>query len=292
MPRLQEQLKQDLLAFLTEHNMLTILAYHQIAQVPAEHDPSGLTVSPSSFAQQMAYLYTAGYQCLTLQDALYYWQTGRRPPRKSFVLTFDDGYEDVYTTVWPILERFGFTATIFLVASRVGSESTWKKRRGALATPLMSWTAVRQMQQAGFTFGNHTLTHAYLPTLDDRQVRDEITCAKAMLEDRLGTPVPFFCYPYNASDARIQQLVAESGHHAACSNDRGRWSFYNVWRVECTRHDTLQFFTWKVSRWHQRFIWLRQQPAVGRAAVRLVKTMYNKLRPASIITAAITTMLQ
>jgi peptidoglycan/xylan/chitin deacetylase (PgdA/CDA1 family) len=272
--------------------MLPILAYHQIAQVPAEHDPSGLAVSPSSFAQQMAYLYTAGYQCLNLQDALYYWQTGQRPPRKSFVLTFDDGYQDVYTTAWPILERFGFTATIFLVAGRVGSESTWKRQRGTLATSLMSWTAIHQMQQAGFAFGNHTLTHAYLPTLDDRQVRDEITCAKAMLEDRLGAPVPFFCYPYNASDARIERLVAENGHQAACRNDCGKWSFYNVWRVECRRHDTLQCFAWKVSRWHQRCIWFRQQPAFGRASVRLAKAVYNKLRPVPIVTAAFTALLQ
>jgi peptidoglycan/xylan/chitin deacetylase (PgdA/CDA1 family) len=272
--------------------MLTILAYHQIAQVPAEHDPSGLTVSPSRFAQQMAYLYTAGYQSLSLQDALHYWQTGRRPPRKSFVLTFDDGYQDVSTTVWPILKRFGFTATIFLVAGRVGGESAWKKQRGTLAAPLMSWTAIREMQQAGFTFGNHTLSHAYLPALDDRQVREEITHAKAILADQLGTPAPFFCYPYNASDARIQRLVAESGYQAACSHDRGKWSLYNIWRVTCRRDDTLWSFAWKVSNWQQRLIWLRQQPAFSRAFASLVKAMYNKLRPEPIITAAITALLQ
>jgi hypothetical protein len=105
-----------------------------------------------------------------------------------------------------------------------------------------------------------------------------------MLADQLGTPVPFFCYPYNASDTRIQRLVAESGHQAACSNDRGKWSFYNVWRVTCRRHDTLWAFAWKVSNWHQRLIWLRQQPAFSRAFVSLMKAMYNKRRPVPIVT--------
>ena len=61
----------------------------------------------------MAYLYTAGYQCLSLQDALRYWREGQRPPRKSFVLTFDDGYQDVYTTVWPILNALASQPRFF-----------------------------------------------------------------------------------------------------------------------------------------------------------------------------------
>ena len=72
--------------------------------------------------------------------------------------------------------------------------------------------------------------------------------------------------------------LAHWRHQAACSNNRGKWNFYNIWRAECTCHDTLQSFAWKLSRRHQQLIWLQQQPAFSRAFVSLVKSTHNKLR--------------
>lgn len=247
--------------------MISVLMYHQIAQIPAQHDLLGLTLPPQLFEQQMAYLHRAGYRSLGLDEAIRYWQKGRREPRKSFVLTFDDGYRDVYTNVWPILDRFGFTATIFLVVGRVGCQSDWDEH----AAPLLSWAEVRELAHSGFTFGSHTLTHPQLPRLDDKQVAREIRQSKAIMEDQLGVEVNLFSYPYTNSDLRIQRMVTESGYIAACGGDRGAWGLFNLWRAECVSKESRLSFALKADGWYHRLIWLREQSLLGRLLVRVYR---------------------
>ena len=100
--------------------------YHQIAEVPEAYDPLRHAMPLSRFKQQMNYLYRANFHCLHLKDAVRQWRKGLHPlsssAPKRFVITFDDGYRDLYTTVWPILKRLGFTATIFF-----GRRAGWRK---------------------------------------------------------------------------------------------------------------------------------------------------------------------
>lgn len=142
--------------------MTSILLYHRIAQISDQHDPKGLTVSPQQFERQMVSLHHAGYRCISLVDAVNSIREGLRLPRKSFVLTFDDGYQDLYDNVWPILDRYGFTATIFLVAGSIGCLSNWGGQTGPSAAPLMSWAEVQELARRGLSFGSHTLTHRRL----------------------------------------------------------------------------------------------------------------------------------
>jgi peptidoglycan/xylan/chitin deacetylase (PgdA/CDA1 family) len=261
-----------------EENMISVLMYHQIAQMPKARDPEGFSVLPQVFEQQMAYLHRAGYRCLSLNKAVRYWQEGLSQPKKSFVLTFDDGYRDLHSTVWPILDRFGFTATIFLVAGRVGNCSNWDGQNDSLAAPLLSWAEIRELAQAGFTFGNHTVTHPQLPLLDDKQARQEIQQAKVMIEDKLGVEVDLFCYPYTLSDARIQRLVAESGHIAACGGSRSHWGLFNIWRAECFGKDSSFSVALKAGGWYQKYIWLREQSTLGRPLVQMLKHLRGRIR--------------
>jgi peptidoglycan/xylan/chitin deacetylase (PgdA/CDA1 family) len=254
--------------------------YHQIAEVPDVYDPMGVAMPLSQFEQQMNYLSQANYRCMSLKEAVQKWEKGLQPtgsfkPR-SFVITFDDGYRDLYTTVWPVLERLGFTATIFLVAGRIGRPSDWDGQNGPRAAQLMSWSEIREMARSGFSFGNHTLTHPQLPCLNDKQAKREILQSKALIEQNLGTTIDLFSYPYTASDDRIRQMVAESGHIVGCGGDRGVWGLYNLWRSECSRYDSMHSFAWKISTWHQRCIWLREQSAFGQYLVPILRSVRNK----------------
>jgi peptidoglycan/xylan/chitin deacetylase (PgdA/CDA1 family) len=232
----------------------------------------------------MTYLYKAGYQCLRLGEALRCLQEGLPQPKRSFVLTFDDGYRDLYTTVWPILERFGFTATVFLVAGRAGCWSDWEGQSGPAAAPLLSWAEARELANLGLTFGCHTLTHPRLTDLDDRQARREIQESKLIIEDRLAVKVDAFSYPHHDSDARIMQIVAESGYNAACGGQRGGWEIFNLWRADCLRDEKRLSFALKADgRYYPRIwqlIWLCERTHVGRTLFHKVRTL-KRLRSMS-----------
>ncbi len=258
--------------------MIPILMYHQIAEVEQDKDPFGIALTPEKFEQQMHYLHKKNYRCLHLSEAGNYWQRGLDLPKRSFVLTFDDGYRDIYTTVWSILDRFGFTATIFLVAEQVGNQSNWQGQSDSLSVPLMSWSEIRELARYGFTFGNHTLTHLRLPTLNDNQAKVEIVQSKNIIEDKLGIEINLFSYPYTASDIRIQQIVEDSGHILACGGDRGQWGLFNIWRTECFGDDSLHTFALKAKKWYQRKIWLREQSALGRSFEPILKRLRSTIR--------------
>ena len=253
--------------------MLPILMYHSIAQVPEQYDPLGLAVPRKLFEQQMAALYRAGYRCLSLSDAVRRWRGGLSQPRKSFVLTFDDGYQNLYTEAWPILERYGFTATVFLVVGRMGRQSDWGQQVGPAATRLLSWAEARELSRLGVAFGSHTLTHPRLTLLDDARAEHEIRQSKALIEEHLGVGACLFSYPYGEFDTRIQRMVVESGYTAACGVDRGPWGLLNLWRAQCSSGTTLRAFGCKARGWHHRLIWLREQSCLRRPLRYVVRAL-------------------
>ena len=243
--------------------MISILAYHQIAEVPPQHDPCKLAVTPDTFTAQMAWLHRKGYRCLGLGEAVHHLFEDGPEPDKCVVITFDDGYRDLHTTVWPILERFGFTATVFMVTGRAGCASDWEGQQGSRSARLLTWPEVQELDRAGFTFASHSVTHPRLTRLSDSQARSELERSRKTLEDQLGKPVDLFAYPYGKRDARIQRIAAECGYRAACGCDRGHWDRFNLWRSQCARNDGRVCFAFKASGWHQCFTWFREQSLVG-----------------------------
>jgi peptidoglycan/xylan/chitin deacetylase (PgdA/CDA1 family) len=257
--------------------MISILLYHQVAEVPSELDPRGLAIPPDQFEQQMSYLAQNSYQCLTLPEAVQYFQNGKPTPDRSFVLTFDDGYQDFYTVACPILEKFGFTATVFLVAGRMGSLSNWEGQEGPCSGMLMSWAEARDLARRGFILASHTLSHPRLTHLDDQPAFEEIRNSRVLLQDRLDMQVDFFSYPYSASDTRIERMIESAGYTAACAGDSGPWSVLNLWRTQCVRGDTTLSFALKVNGWVNRWIALHES-APGRLLHRNMRML--RRRPA------------
>lgn len=256
--------------------MIPILMYHQIADIPHDRDPKNLVVSPRLFEQQMAYLSREGYQCIGLEEAVRHLDES---PRKSFVLTFDDGFQDLHHTVRPILERYGFTATVFMVAGCPGRDSDWDGQAGPYSGRLLTWDEARELVRAGFTFGSHTISHPRLTDLNRDRLVYEIKHSKQLLRDRLETEINLFSYPYSAHSEAVRQLVAESGYIAACGGDRDKWDLFNLWRAECTGGESLFSFVLKVNGWYTHFIRMRQQPFLRRMLRRPVRTLRHLRAP-------------
>ena len=102
-------------------------------------------VTPESFAAQMDALARAGRTCLRLDTLEQHLRAGTEPPPDTFVITFDDGYEDLETTVAPMLERHGFTATVFVVTDCAGGVNTWDLKNGDPPRRLLGWDAMRRI---------------------------------------------------------------------------------------------------------------------------------------------------
>lgn len=255
--------------------------YHQIASVPRSIDPLGLAVSPAVFKAQMAYMSNHGYRCINLSQIVQRVSSGLVCPDKCFAITFDDGYLDVYTSAAPIIQEYGFTATVFVVTECVGRAGETVAWEGGCPSRFLSWADVRELSRFGISVGSHTLSHPSLPQLDEPVALREIRDSKAVIEDKLGKEVSQFSYPYSRFDSRIQRIAIESGYEACCGADRGAWSRYNLWRAQCTADDSHCSFALKAGGWHHRITWLREESAMSTTLQTVARLIRRYRRPST-----------
>lgn len=192
-----------------------ILAYHSVSSYRCD----SLAVRTTAFAAQMAWLQRNGYHAVTLAE----FATQHFAPRERIVIiTFDDGYADNYHEAWPILKRYGYVATVFLVADAVGTEQIFPWDQPKISKPaershfrVLTWAQVQEMAATGIEFGSHTCTHPELTQLSLAQRREEIVRSRHDLQEKLGVEVGSFCYPRGKLDEATIELVAEAGYRCA-----------------------------------------------------------------------------
>ncbi len=191
-----------------------ILVYHSVMP----HHPGQtseqrvLDVSDSAFTAQMHYLVDNGYHVVSfaaLVDAL----EGRDTlPKHAVVLTFDDGWVNQYHHAFPILRRFGMTATFFVFTTPIGKDGK-----------LMTWDQLRELQAAGMTIGSHTRTHPVLPDYH-AALHNEIVMSRADIAHHLGRAPDFFAYPFGAWDSASAAWARTAGYRAARAYRGGAWN--------------------------------------------------------------------
>ena len=193
-----------------------ILMYHSIAD-----DPSDLhSVLPEAFEQHMQFL-ASKRAVVPLDQLVAGLRAEGRLPHNAVAITFDDGWDNTYTTAYPILRRYNLPATVFIIPDRVDLEPDRPRSDGRRH---MTWDQIRELYHNGISIGAHTLSHRSLTTLALDEVRHELVESKVRLEQQLGQPVRFFAYPFGALrdiNRDIVQLVAESGYAAAVTSLSG-----------------------------------------------------------------------
>lgn len=184
-----------------------VLNYHQINN----KDHNALTLSDTEFEAQMRYLYKSGYTAISPEQLADYIQYGKKLPSKPVLITFDDGYEDNYQVAYPILQKYNFTATLFIITDFVGQYDRY-----------LTWDQVNDMKDHGFTFESHTLSHLSLPGLPDNEIRLQLLDSRKALEWHIGKKVEYLAYPGGEYDQRVIQLTKEAGYRAAFTVNFGR----------------------------------------------------------------------
>ncbi|SHI55753.1 polysaccharide deacetylase family protein [Desulfofundulus thermosubterraneus] len=198
---------------------IPILMYHKVNPDPRAGG-LGLRVPPQKFARHMEYLADHGFHTVSLTDVVDHFQKGKPLPIRPVVITFDDGYLDNYTYAFPILKKYGFTATIFVVAHTVGKTNTFDAGRQPV-NKMAGWRELKEMADYGITIGAHTLDHPRLTRIPLEEARRQIKESKALLEAGLGRPVEVFSYPYGRYNRELALAVRESGYRAAVTTEQG-----------------------------------------------------------------------
>ena len=201
---------------------VTVLMYHRIGHARNDWERR-YCVSPERFADHMQALQRHGMRPCSVEDFVA-WLEGRAALREgSFVLTFDDGFLDVYEHAFPLLSQMGWPATMFLVSGLIGRKDEWTERENpsGASYPLLGRGEIETMAQGGFSFHSHSRSHPDLRQLSRPALMEELAGARRDLEDLLGRPVPYLAYPYGRYDENVLEAVKACGYAAAFSVQPG-----------------------------------------------------------------------
>jgi peptidoglycan/xylan/chitin deacetylase (PgdA/CDA1 family) len=188
-----------------------ILMYHYIGKNPNPADKlrDNLSVDPQLFDDQLGYLSKEGFHPITLDTLLAGLSGATTLPPKAIVITFDDGYVDLYVNAFPILKKYGFKSVAFIPTGLIGTAY------------YASWSQLAEMQSSGLvSMQAHSVHHLSLISVSPAVLTDEITESKKTLEAKFGMPVNFMAYPYGTSNESVWAAVKNAGYLGAA----GTWT--------------------------------------------------------------------
>lgn len=227
-----------------------VLMYHQVLRSRSEAGPVGSWILEADLRRQLEYLVRHRYEAVTFRDL-----AGAGPAlRRRVILTFDDGTEDAYTRLFPLLRALGLRAVVFAVTGL--SSNAWDVPKGEPERRLLTLAQVREMAAHGVEFGGHTRTHVNFDLVTPEVARAEIAGCKADLEEWLGVPAVSFAYPHGAVHPHVKRLVAEAGFRWGVATRRGPAELgadpLEVRRTAVSHRTGMARFRLKVSgRYHQ-----------------------------------------
>jgi len=215
---------------------LPILIYHRVCEEVPGHDPYRLCTSVARLERAFRHLWEHDYRVVTLDVALEL-MSADRPIGRYACITFDDGYRDVYTHALPLLKRYGYPATVFVVTDYIGGTNRWDEALGLPSVPLLSRDEILEMAAHGISFGAHGATHRRLTGLSPQEREQEILASREALEALLGQEVRFFAYPHIDQDPEIRQEVARAGYRGACGGEQVTHEPYLLHRIDLSQSE-------------------------------------------------------
>lgn len=221
--------------------------YHSISEHIKKEKHNKWRVKPQDFEKQMRWFYKNNWTSFTISQLVEL----KEIPQKSFVITFDDGYEDNYLNAFPILQKYNFKATIYLVPNQ--KTNHWEEKNTSVLSNLLNEKQILEMQNSGLIeFGSHTLSHVNLSTITDEQLLNELKQSKKEVENITKKECKAFAYPYGKFDEKIVQFVKDAGYKNATIVKRGLYSFnddsFMIKRVGILGTESFIDFLLKISR--------------------------------------------
>ena len=199
---------------------IPILMYHSISESEKDgrHPYFETRTSPRVFEQHMKFLRDHNYSVISPDAVVAKFGVQGFEKQKYAVITFDDGFRDFYTNAFPILSKYGFTATMYLPTAYIQEQTQSFK-----GIDCLSWNEVRELHRAGMQFGSHTVTHPVLKQVSHSELETEVGRSKQTIEQKLGAAVTSFAYPYafpeedRAFTGRLRGALENAGYQNGVS---------------------------------------------------------------------------
>jgi peptidoglycan/xylan/chitin deacetylase (PgdA/CDA1 family) len=200
------------------YQTVPILAYHRFGNKDGK-----MVVTPEAFAAQLKYLADNEYRVIRLRELVEFLAGRRGVPERAVVITIDDGYASTYQYAFPLLQKYGFPATVFVYTDFVGAKDA------------LSWDQMKEMLSSGLIdIQSHSKSHeslaAMLPGESDRHYRDrldqEVKVGRDLLQRKLGVDVSIFAYPYGDANAIVVDRVAKADYRLAVTVNPGGNPFF------------------------------------------------------------------
>ncbi len=201
------------------YQTVPVLSYHHFSPDRADK----MTVTQPAFEGQMKLLKDRGYRVITLDQLFDFLEFKGQIPKKSVVITIDDGWRSTYDIAFPILRKYGYPATLFIYTDLiVGSEKT------------LSWDLVQEMANNGLDIQCHTKSHRNLTTAEQKEsykdyfeaIEKEISVCKTMVKRKLNRDVKYLAYPYGETNHLVNELLKKQGYRGAFTVKRGGNPFF------------------------------------------------------------------
>ncbi|OQA21774.1 MAG: Poly-beta-1,6-N-acetyl-D-glucosamine N-deacetylase precursor [Actinobacteria bacterium ADurb.Bin346] len=199
-------------------NVIPIVALHGI-----EPSPSGLyELSTQEFDFLCGTLKALGYKTISFMELLSYFDSGKKLPEKPVILTSDDGYYSIYANAFPILKKYGYKMTVFLVTGLIGNSNEDRHlnefdlgKPDIPERPMLIWPEVAAMSRYGIEFQSHTVSHRKTGELSGNEVYFELAQSKADIEGHLNKPCVFIAWPFDNYSNSFIPLLPQIGYRGA-----------------------------------------------------------------------------
>jgi len=201
------------------YQTVPVLSYHKFS----ESHRDAMTVTGKAFEKQMGLLKTLGYRVVTLDEIYDFLDFKADLPEKSVAVTFDDGWRSMYDIAFPVLQKYGYRATLFVSTDMItGSRKT------------LSWELIMEMMRGGIDVENHTVNHRNLEkmkegeTLEEyvRDLEQELVESAEIIREKTGRQVRYLAYPYGATNSLVVALAEKLGYRGALTVKRGANPFF------------------------------------------------------------------
>lgn len=216
-------------------NWLPILCYHRVCEAEPDQDEFGLCTTTARLERILRYVSDRGYRFVPLETAVQVARSGRPAGGRYVCLTFDDGYQDFYDTAFPLIQKYGTLATVFLVTGCIDGTNRWDEADGEAPIPMLSRREILELDGQGIEFGSHSVSHRRLTSLTRRERAKEIRGSKEELEQMLGHEVRFFCYPHGDCDEEVREEAKRAGYIGACGVEQAANEPFLLHRIDVTK---------------------------------------------------------
>ncbi|MFX0124538.1 MAG: polysaccharide deacetylase family protein [Candidatus Hodarchaeota archaeon] len=190
---------------------LPILMYHEVSDPPEKkrvirNTNPAYSLSVAQFSEQMEYLYENGYKTLSLNKLIDYPSSNHE---NNLIITFDDGWANNYTNAFPILMKWGLTATIFVITGCIGRPR------------YLDWNQLEEMNKEGISIQSHTCSHRPLTVLENHEILYELQGSKKSIEEHLDKRVDFLSVPHGMINQKVIDLAQAVGYKAILTSEPG-----------------------------------------------------------------------